>query len=75
MLTAAETDAGRETIFENEVLSQTTAAKTGRVYKTPNGGYVWDSPATKARLPGCGLQTLLIRTSSISICARGEKGI
>lgn len=43
MLTAAETDAGRETILENEVLSQTTAAKTGRVYKTPNGGYVWDS--------------------------------
>ncbi|PWE52500.1 hypothetical protein DEM27_30490 [Metarhizobium album] len=43
MLTAHEADAGRETILEDEVLSQTAAAKAGRVYKTPNGGYVWDS--------------------------------
>ncbi|MGO1164499.1 ABC transporter substrate-binding protein [Brucella sp. C7-11G] len=43
MLTAHEADAGRETILSHEVLSQTNAAKTGRVYKTPNGGYVWDS--------------------------------
>ncbi len=43
MLTAQESDAGRETIFDNEILAQTSAAKSGRVYKTPNGGYVWDS--------------------------------
>lgn len=43
MLTAHEADAGRETVFDNEILSQTSAAKAGRVYKTPNGGYVWDS--------------------------------
>lgn len=43
MLTAHEADAGRETIMNDEVLSQTAAAQAGRVYKTPNGGYVWDS--------------------------------
>ena len=43
MLTAHEADAGRETILEDSILSQTAAAKAGRVYKTPNGGYVWDS--------------------------------
>ncbi|MBG0512032.1 hypothetical protein I3J13_24945 [Agrobacterium sp. MOPV5] len=43
MLTAHEADAGRETIMKDEVLSQTAAAQAGRVYKTPNGGYVWDS--------------------------------
>lgn len=43
MLTAHEADAGRETILDDAILSQTAAAKAGRVYKTPNGGYVWDS--------------------------------
>lgn len=48
MLTAHEADAGRETIYEHDILSQTHAAVTGRVYKTPNGGYVWDSASPES---------------------------
>lgn len=48
MLTAHEADAGRETIYEDGILSQTNAALSGRVYKTPNGGYVWDSASPES---------------------------
>lgn len=43
ILSAAETDAGLEAIYDHPLLSQLRAAKEKRVYKTPNGGYVWDS--------------------------------
>lgn len=43
ILSAAETDAGLEAVYDHPLLSQLRAAKEHRVYKTPNGGYVWDS--------------------------------
>ncbi len=43
ILSAAETDAGLEAVYDHPLLSQLRAAKEQRVYKTPNGGYVWDS--------------------------------
>lgn len=43
LLSAAESDAGLEAIHDHPLLSQLRAAKEGRVYKTPVGGYVWDS--------------------------------
>ncbi len=43
LLSAAETDAGLEAIYDHPLLSQLRVAKEGRVYKTPTGGYVWDS--------------------------------
>lgn len=43
ILSAAETDAGLEAIYDDPILSQLRAAKDHRIYKTPAGGYVWDS--------------------------------
>lgn len=43
MLSAAETNAGLEVIYDDPLLSRLRAAKEGRVYKTPEGGYIWDS--------------------------------
>lgn len=43
LLSAAETDAGLEAIYDDPLLSQMRAAQDHRIYKTPAGGYVWDS--------------------------------
>lgn len=43
LLSAAEGDAGLEAIYDDPLLSRLTAAENGRVYKTPQGGYIWDS--------------------------------
>lgn len=43
LLSAAEGDAGLEAIYDDSLLSKLDAAKNRRVYKTPQGGYIWDS--------------------------------
>ncbi|QPT39684.1 corrinoid ABC transporter substrate-binding protein [Oligella ureolytica] len=43
MLSSEEIDAGLEVIYDHPLFSQLTAAKEKRVYKTPVGGYIWDS--------------------------------
>lgn len=43
LLSAAETDAGLEVIYDDPLLSRLNAAVQKRVYKTPQGGYIWDS--------------------------------
>src|SRR5699024_1698349 len=43
MLSSEEIDAGLEVIYDHPLFSQLRAAKERRVYKTPVGGYIWDS--------------------------------
>lgn len=43
LLSAAETDAGLEAIYDDPLLSRLNAAVQKRVYKIPQGGYIWDS--------------------------------
>ncbi|MFC7704177.1 ABC transporter substrate-binding protein [Plastorhodobacter daqingensis] len=49
-LNSFEPDLTIDRILEDPILSLTTAAQTGRVYKMPLGGYRWDPPSQESPL-------------------------